>query len=91
MNKLQHLRKVGLHAYRTLTIAKIMAFILSRVNLEVYWVFRDSGYYVVINISDSERINKSGARVKKLRVRDMDRICLFRTPKMTWGKIKAAK
>lgn len=84
------LRKKGFHVYRTEFIARIMAFIFSRSNMEVYWVFAEPQGFMVLNMSDSERINKAREKnsIKKLRVRDLNRIAVFRTPKQTWGIIK---
>ena len=87
------LRKSGYHIYRFFIVANIMAFILSRRNMEVYWVFAEPLGFMVMNWDDAFKINKAREKnnITKLRVRDLNRIAVFRTPKKTWGIIKKAK
>jgi hypothetical protein len=89
MSKLQTARKANFHAYRNYQIAKLMAFILSRMDMCVYWVFKEKGCNLVINIDDADRFNRVAK--KKMRVRDMNKMASFRTPHSTWGKIKINK
>lgn len=84
------LRKKGFHVYRILIVAKLMAFILSRSNMEVYWIFAEPHGFMVINFDDAAKINKAREKnnISRLRARDLDRISIFRTPKKAWGIIK---
>jgi len=84
------MKQKGLHVYRLSITAKIMAWILSRSNMEVYWVFAEPHGFMVMNWDDSFRINKAREKnnITKLRVRDLNRMAIFRTPKTTWGIIK---
>ena len=84
------LRSKGLHVCIFFWPAVILAFFLSRANMEVYWIFAEPHGFMVMNLDDSERINKGRAKnnISKLRVRDLNRMAIFRTPKKTWGIIK---
>jgi hypothetical protein len=84
------MKSKGYHIYRISFIAKIMAFILSRQNMEVYWVFAEHFGFMVMNFDDCFRINKAREKnnITKLRVRDMNKMAIFRTPKNAWGIIK---
>lgn len=81
---------MGFKIYRSLIVAKLMAWIYSRVNMEVYWVIKQTEGYLLVNLEAQEKLNKLAKLRdrKKMRVRDMDKGCVFRTPKRTWGKLK---
>ena len=83
-------RKLGFKIYRLLFIAKLMAWVYSRLNMEVYWVLKQTEGYLIVNIESQGKLNKIAKmrNNKKLRVRDLDNGCIFRTPKRTWGKLK---
>jgi hypothetical protein len=91
MNKIKNLRKLGFHAYKYLWIAKIMAFYLSRINMQVYWGFVEHDLILLLSIADAEKIGKLQPNGKKLRMRDMNRLARFRYPDKTWGIIRKAK
>ena len=83
-------RKLGFNIYKSLTVAKVMAWIYSRLNMEVYWVLKQTEGYLIVNIEAQNRLNKIAKmkNKKKLHTRDLDNGCVFRTPKRTWGKLK---
>ena len=83
-------RKLGFKIYRSLFIAKVMAWVYSRLNMEVYWVLKQREGYLIVNIEAQNKLNKIGKmqNKKKLHVRDLDKGCIFRTPKRVWGKLK---
>ena len=83
-------RKLGFKIYRSLFIARLMAWVYSRLNMEVYWVLKQREGYLIVNIESQGRLNKIAKmrNNKMLRVRDLDNGCVFRTPKRTWGKLK---
>lgn len=61
--------------------------------MEVFWIFAEPYGFVVINCDQAEIISR--ARLKnnltKLHVRDLNRMCVYRTPKTGWGKLKIVK
>ena len=83
-------RKLGFKIYRSLFIAKLMAWVYSRLNMEVYWVLKQTEGYLLVNIETQNKLNKIAKMrdKKKLHVRDLDNSCIFRTPKRVWGKLK---
>ena len=89
-NTVKLLRHLGFHIYKYKFISKVMAFILSRWNMEVYWVIKEKDGYWVINCDNVDKLNRlNRLRNRKiLRIRDLDNGALFRTPKRTWGKLK---
>jgi hypothetical protein len=93
-NKTQRslVRKLGFKIYRSLFIAKVMAWVYSRLNMEVYWVLKQTEGYMLVNLETQDKLNKLGKikNSKKLHIRDLDNGCIFRTPKRVWGKLKIA-
>ena len=89
----KQIKAKGFNVYRLFLLAKIAAFILSRLNMQVYWVFAEEYGFMVINIDQFEVINKARMKnnFRRLHVRDMDKTCVFRTPKKAWGTIKINK
>jgi hypothetical protein len=83
-------RKLGFKIYKSKSIACIMAWIYSRLNMEVYWVLKQTEGYLIVNIETQNKINTiNKIRNKpKLRVRNLDNGCIYRTPKRAWGKLK---
>jgi hypothetical protein len=67
-----------------------MAWIYSRLNMEVYWVLKQTEGYLLVNCEVQNKLNHISyiKNRKKLRVRDLDNGCVFRTPKKVWGKLK---
>ena len=91
MNKaIKILRKLGFHIYKYRLIAKLMTFIYSWMNMEVYWVLKEQDGYWVVNCGDIERLNQINKmrNKKKIRVRDLNNSCTFRHPKKAWSKLK---
>ena len=89
-NTVKLLRHLGFHIYKYKFISKVMAFILSRWNMEVYWVIKEKDGYWVVNCGDVDRLNELNKRRgrAKIRIRDLDKSTLFRTPRRAWGKLK---
>lgn len=57
---------------------------LTHINKEVYWVIKESNGYYVVNLSDVQRLNKNtlkGIGGSKIRTKDLDKICVWRSPK----------
>jgi hypothetical protein len=86
----QEIRSIlKIHIYKYLFTAKIMAWILSRLNYEVFWVFNETEGYMVMNLENCERVNKLRMMqgIKKLRERDFNKNACYRTFP-NWGKLK---
>lgn len=90
-------RKLGFKIYKYLLVAKFMARRGSRQSLQVHWVIKQSGGYMVLNVDGLNRLNKINESVrkikhsnytKKIRERDLTRSAIFRTPPVSWGKLK---
>ena len=87
------LRKKNITVFKFLLPAKIYAFFRSRIDMEVIWVFAEPYGFVVINHEQAEIISKARMKnnLKKLHVRDLNRMCVFRAHKKVWGVIKKSK
>jgi hypothetical protein len=83
-------RKLGFRIYKSKRKAVILAWLFSRINQEVNWVVKEPEGYMVLNSRLMERLNiirkiKDG---KKIRERDMNKMCIYRGFPKSWGKIK---
>lgn len=83
----KELRQKGFHVYIFLYGAKRACRILARKSMDVYWVFAEPYGFMVLNHDDIEKINtaRMANDMKKLRVRDMKRMSIYRYPKNAWG------
>jgi hypothetical protein len=86
----KQVRKLGFRIYTSKRKAVLLAWLFSRINQEVNWVVKEPEGYMVINFRTFERLNKLKeiAHGKKIRERDMNKICLYRGFPRSWGKIK---
>jgi hypothetical protein len=84
-NKTQRrlVRKLGFKIYRYLLIAKLMAWIYSRANMEVFWVLKQQEGYLLVNIDAFNKLNRLAKmrNKNKIRVRNLDKGCVYRFPK----------
>lgn len=57
------------------------------------WVFREKYGFVILNMLTVRAFNyaRMKNRIKKLRIRDMDRICVYRYPQKGWMYEKLKK
>lgn len=80
------LRKKGIPIERRLFISRMVCRTIARRTGNVHWVFREDYGYVILSLTTAKGINyarkKSG--ISKLRIRDMDRMCVFRFPRRGW-------
>ncbi len=85
------LRKSGLKVYRTLITAKVMSWILALRTMSVWWVFAEPEGFMVLDIDGIERFNKARKKnnLSKIRVRDANKMAVYRFPKKGWNVIKS--
>jgi hypothetical protein len=88
--RIKQVRKLGFRIYTNKHKAIFLAWLFSRVNQEVNWVVKEPEGYMVINFRTFERLNllKKIAHGKKIRERDLNKLCIYRGFPRTWGKLK---
>jgi hypothetical protein len=85
------LRRSGLRIYRNLMSAKLMAWIMALRTMSVYWVFAEPEGFLLLDIDGIDRFNKARKKnnLSKIRVRDANKMAVYRYPKKGWNVIKS--
>jgi DNA phosphorothioation-dependent restriction protein DptG len=88
--KRKQVRRLGFRIYTNRLKAIFLAWLFSRINNEVNWVVKEPEGYMVINTRIFERLNKLKeiGHGKKIRIRDIEKGCMYRSHPKSWGKIK---
>ena len=87
------LRKKGIPVTRTMIGARIKCRRDYHQHGNIHWAFKEEYGYVILNITTKELYNhgRKKNRMKILRVRDLDRMCVHRYPRKGWMKMKSKK
>lgn len=87
------LRKKGIPVHRTIIGARMMCRWLYFKHGVPHWVFYENYGFVILNLTTAQGINhaRKKHKIRRMRVRDMDRMCVFRHPRVGWMYKKKEK